>query len=578
MKIALLFTIFAVAHAHFQHYLTLQSNGIVFDKISKAHTIEKYWNIIYYYDLHSLTDDVINLQACMNELNIICLKSKAICRPTAELLNEKLEYLISEKLTDIIRTDSSILNRSKKEIFRNLLHRAVKRIKTHKKRSTVNDFFKDTLFENDLHKQLVHLEEKLLHTKTVSQKHLTLINHTVSLYNNSFEAIQSRLLNLEKKIDTTVTQENHKIEDQEKFDTLAIYALHTMNILIELTNFIKAALQNSSIDHLLKIIPLNKITKSIQLVQSQLTSHEKIGITYESDFDILKILSHEVSLINGSLAIKIEVPIGNTEEKELYKLTPIPIKLDNLHYLIRPVSEYAIINKRSSGYTPLSSNEYLQCIRISDSKLCPTSHPTYYDTLCEYEIYKLSKDAPKECTLRHIPTKNYITPLGEPNTFFVTVYHPFNITIRCPRINDTYEYVESDGKIFVNPQCEMISTNFHIKAQYAEKIPENLSMDMRNKPTVQNESLVEKDRFDEYEYENEYDTENSVQDSLTLQNEIDEQSKETYDTTTEKHILKSKLKSTSIIIIILLLLLGIYLIRKYSIPAFFINLFRFRLL
>lgn len=100
MKITLLFIAFTIANAHIKHYNTLQSNGIVFDKISSALKIERYWNIHYYYDLQSLSTDISNLKTYVNELNTICKKSKIICRSITALLNEKLDLLSSEELFD----------------------------------------------------------------------------------------------------------------------------------------------------------------------------------------------------------------------------------------------------------------------------------------------------------------------------------------------------------------------------------------------------------------------------------------------------------------------------------------------
>lgn len=206
MNILHLFTIFAVSQAHFKHYDIIQSNGLIFDKISKVHTIEKYWHIIYYFDLNPLADDINSLNACINELNIICMNSKITCRLTTDLLNEKIADLTSEKLTDKVKKGIPIVERNKRNAFQALSSEYKSSVtitnqnKNRKKRNSFVNFVNDAFFEDDLHKQLTHLESKLANTNKISQGHLTLINHTVSLYNNSFESVQDRLSKLERKI------------------------------------------------------------------------------------------------------------------------------------------------------------------------------------------------------------------------------------------------------------------------------------------------------------------------------------------------------------------------------------------
>lgn len=409
MKFALLLITFTVANAHFKYYNTLQSNGIIFDRISRAHSIEKYWNIVYYYDLYSMSDDIANVHTCVNQLKTLCLNSNIVCKTTIETLSEKLEQIDYDYLADTAKNEIPAEKNEEKNISETTSNER-------KKRNTIKEFLSETLFEKDWHKQLAQLEEKLKNSDAISQKHLTLINYTASLYNDSLETIQVHLSKLEQKLNAISNEADY----QDKFDTLASYALHTVNILSKITNFIKAALiNNNSINHLLKIIPLHVLSENIKSIQQQLNSHEKIPI--DNDLDIVKIICHETSLKHGNLAIKIIFPIENTMEKNLYKITPIPIKLDNLFYIINPITEYAIINSGPPGYTPMTKEEYAKCISFPNSLLCPNSYPTYYDNLCEYAIFKMSKEIQKECAIRHIPSKNYITPLGEPNTYFVTI-------------------------------------------------------------------------------------------------------------------------------------------------------------
>lgn len=141
-------------------------------------------------------------------------------------------------------------------------------------------------------------------------------------------------------------------------------------------------------------------------------------------------------------------------------------------------------------------------------------------------------------------------------------------------MNDTIEYANSDGKIVLTTQCEIISNNFHIISQNTEKIIKKLFLGIKMKPQIQGK----KDRFDEYEYEYEDTTENFIKSSVSLQDEISKQSVETNDATADKKIVKTKLKSTFILMIITLLLICLYLIRKYNILSILINLFRFKLL
>lgn len=560
----------------------MRSPGILFEKISKANAIEKFWHIVYYYNLHTLEENLNDLKAYTADLNNLCTGSRITCKITTETLNRNLESILSEKVLLQIGNREEASKQSKRNTFftpesaSDPMSKTIVKIKTQKyKRNVVKNFLSDAFLEEDLSKHLEDLEQKIIHTKIVSQQQLTLINQTATMFNHSFETVQARLSTLDKQLASISGNTTDPTSDQETFDALATYTMHTMKILNRILEFVKAALTNNSISHLLQIIPLHKIAESVHAIQPYLSPHQKIPIKSIDDINLLKLISHENIIIDNNLAISVKIPINNSETKTLYKLTPIPIKTENYFFIIQLSTQYAMMDSKPTSLIPITTGERNRCISINDTLICPSSHPTYYENYCEFIAYFEADNPQKYCLTHKIPSKNYITPLYETNSFFLTIDEPFNMTTICPNSPNKTEQILQDGKITLKDKCKITSRNFDIKMTDKDIFTREITANPQQKPHEKLKDNLD-NLGDEYEYIDSRQSSNSFQDEINKQLQNTE-----YDTTTEKiqkRQLKSKLKTSAIITVILIIIIAFYLLKKYSILTYILYYLRARFL
>lgn len=369
------------------------------------------------------------LKAFIAELKVLCTP-RIVCKLTVESLRNEITTLTNDRFNEMVTNKASTIKRTSRTLFEtpqlknNSTQNTTRKVKKlQKQKNSRENFWSETLFEEDVHKKIQQLEQRISYTKILVDQQLVLINYTAFLYNNSFDTIQDKISNLEKQFERMSVNDSINEYSQEKFDDLANYMNFTLNMIGKIINFAKSAITNPSTSYLLQVIPLHKIAEDVHILNSYLPAHQKVPIEDEDDINLLKILSHEISFIDGNLVISVKIPIINTESKQLFKLTPIPIRLDGLFFMVYPSTEYALIHSKSAGYTPITQEEFNECIPQPNLFICPTSYPTYYE---------------KECEIRNIPLKNYITPLTSSNSFFLSVFKPFNITIQCPGMNETH--------------------------------------------------------------------------------------------------------------------------------------------
>lgn len=557
MILPLLLILLYASNIYTIQFDTQESKGILFEKITKVYTTHKHWNIIYYFNLHNLHDTINTLKTNVLELNKSCMAEKMNCKKTIEHINDDYNHLVNEeRLIDTL--DTTIMGETKR-YKRNIFQTPPNNNK--QKRSMIKDFISSTIYDEEVNEALNTLKENIVNTKIISKEQLTLINKTASLYNNSFFTLDEKLKNLTSKINSQA-QENSEIATKQKdFDELAAYITYIIKVLNKISKFITKTILKTSDEHLLKIISLDRLNENIETITPYLQPNEKIPIKTDNKLNILKIISYETILTSWIMMLKIKIPIVDNEEKFIHTLTTIPIKRGNALYLVKPLTQYAILDTKLENYTPLTTMEYNKCINADETLICETSYPTYYDNLCELSILR-GKQVETECSRSILAQKNYITPLKNKDTFFITIKTPIEVELKCSNSNSTKKTLETDGILSIPQGCELISQNFHIKTRDEENHTYNTPVYIEEKPQTEKVAMDE----EEYYYEDEND---EIQnESIALKQNIEEQllgqSEETTDRIKIKK-LRSKTKSAIILTITVIIGITLYLLnRKYD--------------
>lgn len=321
---------------------------------------------------------------------------------------------------------------------------------------------------------------------------MILINRTASIFNNTFTALDERVKNLDSKIKQINKTQKNNHNKQNEFNDLATQTTKTIKSVDRFCKYITQKLLKTNSEHVLEIIPFQKLKEQVNNVQDQLLSDEKIPSKTENFYDTLKLLKIDALMADEYLIIRIGIPIIKDDVKVIYKLTPVPVEFNSNFKMIHPLTQFAIIPEDSSNYTPLTTKELESCIKMDTNFICTPSNPTFYANLCELSIYKEEnkKTIQNICTQDEILKKNYVTPLYNMNTFFLTVYNPIVIHVNCADIPQVTKNITQSGILYIPEKCEVNNINFHIKPQI--NINQNINLPIK----INSDNLYEKTAMD----------------------------------------------------------------------------------
>lgn len=206
------------ANSQIINYTPTESNGIIFEKVGLTHTTVKLWNLIHFYNLRELDIMLETIKSDLMEMNKICFQNKDIihCHHKVDHIKKEFSKLTNDEHSlENIRTTIT-------EDFRHYKRHIVETLQPQNKtkRSLITDFLIDTIFEKDFDEKIKNLEETVINTKIISREHLTLINKTASLFNNTFTALDEKVKNLDSKIKQLNKTQKDKHIKQNEFNTL----------------------------------------------------------------------------------------------------------------------------------------------------------------------------------------------------------------------------------------------------------------------------------------------------------------------------------------------------------------------
>lgn len=179
-----------------------------------------------------------------------------------------------------------------------------------------------------------------------------------------------------------------------------------------------------------------------------------------------RISSTTVRIIREQMIISFTIPLVNTRQYHLYKITSLPYRIyESIFGFISPSNDYVALNKVNEKYVFLSNNELNQCHNIfSKSLLCQLSNPIVIANkinLCEINIIK-QIDSSKTCVTRLANfTEEVWIRLREPNSWIYVLPHKTNVYVSCSNAVAN-NVLLGTGKITIGVDCYIQTDNVKI--------------------------------------------------------------------------------------------------------------------
>lgn len=576
MNIQIIVIVSLLTYTECFEFIPLESYGLNFDKVATAYNSYKNWNIYYHLNLKEMSIAMNDIKYNIDEINEICEKNQEniTCRFNTQIINKKYE-----SITKIMETFEILMPKNIKRSKRNLLpisslkipQATVEYLKHENSKENIANALFGSSFVDKTPETLRSLELKLGKTNDATRDQLNLINKTITLYNRAIYKLALKVNKLGKK---WAQDDKNGIRNQKQqviFDNLSNHTSQNIKTLKKMANCIINILLKTPSCDILEFLPIDQIYEEILSIPSQLKIQESLPFQPKNKIDALKLIQFENTINNQIFIIKISIPIVEKPRKTLYKLTKIPLRGNNFIKTVKIRATYAIIN--NDEYTPLTIQEVNACQQIEDLLICKPSFPTQLDKYCEFSIFRKRKsEMGRFCLFEDIISNNYVTPLLQRNTFFMTIKQPIHFSVIYGNGTITDKTLTQDGILKIVNDCELKNTNVKIRGYDEKSIYTSIAKKINTATKTQN-TLTDSD-FDQ-DNTDEDDVKDFLNDSITLEQNINEQTNEDTNESTDQVKVKELKPSGYPIVIFIITILFIFVLfilnRKFHIWDHIIN-------
>lgn len=332
------------------------------------------------------------------------------------------------------------------------------------------------IYEN----QFDNLEKRGATTKIISEKQTTLLHTLIDQYSN----VSAVLSEQQDNINLTVLDIKNKINklQQNVFGKEWRYTkieqlLHEYRILIDYVILLFQQFYKSQ-QLFVKSLTVTEVIGGSspflippKVMMTQLLKIQKIAQKNHLDlpFEVQKenlAKFYQLATIysrihNGKLFIKYSLPLTNTQQFLLHKMTSFPYLLNNnIYSFIIPRNEYIAIDNNSNKFFITPTNEDIQsCFRISqDTLLCKHTFPIFNkDTNknCEMNILLHNVDT-SLCNIRMInSTSDLWIKLEKANTYIYNLPTKKHLKLVCPNMRSENVDLKDAGIITIKEGCSI---------------------------------------------------------------------------------------------------------------------------
>lgn len=429
--------------------------GILFENLGNTHLHSSEWNLVVFYNLTSYSVELEGIHGCISKLKQLCIPLRKI-----DPNNQNCEIMITQldpHLTEITNLNDalfpSIPYRTKRSFFDaggNILHYAF----------GVLDQNSADLYDSKIEKLQLdqnYLLELVKNQTLIIDTSSHIIKHTEETLNHQFDLFQQHL----NEIDTDANWEKVRAVLNRNLNSLSVY---TTLLLMRFKDTQKALLDASTNTRLHSINPLilspKLMLEQLQFIQNNLPNHltlPKINnkIDTKTIFSMTTIKSR---LNKHKLILELQLPLTLVETFQMFKLIPVPTKIDTHYAYINPSQNYLIANLDRDRYTTLNSDDFNKCLLSSENTyICKPQYPLYTGRskqhLCEIELLIHPQTIPSSCQLSLTDKRKFWIPMFS-NKYIFVVDRTTTIDLIC-ELEVTQLKLSGSGTISIENGCHI---------------------------------------------------------------------------------------------------------------------------
>ncbi|KAG4070722.1 hypothetical protein HA402_005581 [Bradysia odoriphaga] len=345
-----------------------------------------------------------------------------------------------------------------------------------------------TLSENDAVQYLQKFEELTRQNKIrdeIVSKQTTLIKSTLSLLEevnitmNSITHISNGLNERIKQIENMLSKyKQHNTYKAELTDaTILLFALihrygHNQQKILTALSY------GGRNNNIAIIIPPKTLLAELERIQA-IISGRKVTLPappIEKNVPLYyQIGTSRSRIIDDQLVVSFSIPLADTKEFYLYKVTSFPHKMNNGYYnFILPNHDFIAVDAHREKYIAFTNTEITNCneyhVHVNQTQLlCKQLTPILdvsVDSTTDCEITLLTKDMKStNCDNRvaNITTELWIK-IREPNAYIYVFPHRQVVYITCGDTNPQEVFAEGTGVLKFADDCEIKSKKIFVKA------------------------------------------------------------------------------------------------------------------
>lgn len=432
-------------------------SGLVFKEISKTKISYDSFVLVYHVNLTDYFEIENKIIHCIGELGKICKHQGTFCDILRVQAERKLHMLEQDEI-NIKLYEISEGNRNKRHpalaaaaIFTSVAFGLIDGITLRKYDGMIRGLRTDyeILRRIDVEKT-VFLKENLLTNK------------------NTFKFLTNLTLGLTDQFNTE-TDNFYKDLSAVNRELIISKLVELISIWIDehkyLSDSILTHLENILYGKLSRIIPFVTFQQDLKEIEKMLPNHQKlpINIYKENPLSIFKYTSTRTSIFNKRLYIEIAIPKVDNEIYNLFKIIPIPIRVDDFLLIIIPSMDYVLIDENHKSFIPLTCEEVNENSLQHNTGAIITPNDNVYHNFhdnCEMSLLidQNPKDIKKLCNVRNLPLANYFISLGSFNQYFISISKPATLIETCEKKPINRKTITKSGILTLTDNC-LIRTN-----------------------------------------------------------------------------------------------------------------------
>lgn len=446
-----------------------RNSGIHYEHLGISQLYNDLYEIISYIDLREHNLKLKYLQYYYSKAETYC-QTKVFKNKQVNTTNKAIDLC-----SNFAKLARPIINQVEKE--KDILNQLVghKVVQNRRKRSLFNfvgkatKFLFGTLDEDDAeyyNERITQFTENEQHLVQILKDQSHVIQTTITNFNDTI-----RNLNINEKI-LKENMDKLEILSNQELNDIKLLGIK-ININEQLSNFIMLYVQfqletQTIVNAILaarngQLHPVILTPEKLMLELQNVSTHHYLNFpvmpTIENAHLFLNFLTLNVFYRNERLIYVLSIPMTDSQEYDMYKLTPLPVHVaDDKYIFIQPTKQYLAISSVKQKYVLFTSDQFSKCTEFTKSQyICQQQTPiflTHQHECCEVKLLHATTTIPENCDKRLVHLdKNIWYQLITSNSWIFVLNTPERITINCQsKLYD--EIVKDIGILKLDEKCK----------------------------------------------------------------------------------------------------------------------------